>query len=183
MNMGRLRKVCNASAKRMAMCQAGPSARCHRRPPFGSVCATATGETSARSSQCWHRPKAMCPDGCRLLCFPTKTTKGRRSARARFRPGTFFSDAFCAMGFAFLPGSAAKGCLAADRGTRNPGCSPDWTRIDFHRVLSRQAKASAGHRPVPFDYRSISKRRGSSSASFTRTRKVTAPLPSTMRWS
>ena len=33
----------------------------------------------------------------------------------------------------------------------------------------------------PSDQRSISRRRGSSSASFTRTRKVTAPLPSTMR--
>lgn len=31
------------------------------------------------------------------------------------------------------------------------------------------------------DYKSISNRRGSSSASFTRTRNVTAPLPSTMR--
>ena len=32
-------------------------------------------------------------------------------------------------------------------------------------------------------YKSISNRRGSSSASFTRTRNVTPPLPSTMRWS
>lgn len=32
-------------------------------------------------------------------------------------------------------------------------------------------------------HRSISNRRGSSRASLTRTRKVTAPLPSTMRWS
>lgn len=32
-------------------------------------------------------------------------------------------------------------------------------------------------------HKSISNRRGSSSASFTRTRKVTAPLPSTIRWS
>ncbi len=32
-------------------------------------------------------------------------------------------------------------------------------------------------------HKSISSRRGSSSASFTRTRNVTAPLPSTIRWS
>ncbi len=32
-------------------------------------------------------------------------------------------------------------------------------------------------------YKSINSRRGSSSASFTRTRNVTAPLPSTTRWS
>jgi hypothetical protein len=33
------------------------------------------------------------------------------------------------------------------------------------------------------DYKSSSMRSGSSSPSFTRTRKVTASLPSTMRWS
>ena len=50
------------------------------------------------------------------------------------------------------------------------------------RGLER-GRVGGAHRHRSLDYRSISRRRGSSSASLTRTRKVTAPLPSTMRWS
>ena len=65
----------------------------------------------------------------------------------------------------------------------------------FNRAVSGEKRIETVIEPMEFgqnlflaasraahdDYRSISKRRGSSSASLTRTRKVTAPLPSTMR--
>ena len=62
------------------------------------------------------------------------------------------------------------------------------------RCLNAPCRDRNGHARCPFplieqgcvravNQRSINSRRGSSSASLARTRKVTAPLPSTIRWS
>ena len=50
-------------------------------------------------------------------------------------------------------------------------------RADERRVVLRGFGTGDNH------HRSINSRRGSSRASFTRTRNVTAPFPSTIRWS
>ena len=49
--------------------------------------------------------------------------------------------------------------------------------------IDENARGHLGATALSIGYKSINSLLGSSSASFTRTRNVTAPLPSTIRWS